>query len=232
MNGMSATISARVAPRATARVWCTMSSSVTGSVCSWPSTTTPTESPTSSTSTPARSSSRAIVASYAVSMAIFSPRRFRSRRSGTRTLVSLIGDGPRRSLDGCERLRKPGVDGVDHILADVAILELGVFADFAGDGRREQVIDATHHHQLHRLALAVGARHLDETLGVGREHLVIERAVHEQHRLAHVFDRLGGAEEQEALHPGRVGFLAHVRGHAVPPLARHHGGVNLLLERH
>ena len=45
--------SARAAPRATARVWWTISSSVTGSVVSWPRTTMPSESPTSSASTPA-----------------------------------------------------------------------------------------------------------------------------------------------------------------------------------
>src|SRR5882724_11003213 len=45
----------------------------------------PTESPTRSTSRPARSSSRAIPASYAVSTVILVPFAFMARRSGTRT---------------------------------------------------------------------------------------------------------------------------------------------------
>ena len=57
---MSATTRARAAPRLTAAVWCTIASSVTGSVLSWPSIAIPTESPTSSTSSPAPSSRRAV----------------------------------------------------------------------------------------------------------------------------------------------------------------------------
>src|SRR3569623_3692770 len=57
-----------------------ISSSVTGSVVSWPWTTMPSESPTRSTSAPDSSSNRANVASYAVNMAIFSPRSFICRR--------------------------------------------------------------------------------------------------------------------------------------------------------
>ena len=57
---MSATSKAWRVPRRTARVWCSISSSVTGSVLSYPSTTIASESPTSKTSTPASSSSRAV----------------------------------------------------------------------------------------------------------------------------------------------------------------------------
>src|SRR5215475_15755973 len=59
-------------------------SRVTGSVFGYPSTTMPRESPTRRTSIPARSRIRAIVKSYAVQTAIFSPRSFIARRSGTR----------------------------------------------------------------------------------------------------------------------------------------------------
>ena len=52
---MSLTTMACSAPRATARVWCSISSIVTGRVSSYPRTLFPTESPTSSTGTPARS---------------------------------------------------------------------------------------------------------------------------------------------------------------------------------
>src|SRR5574340_341181 len=49
----------------------------------------PSESPTSRTSIPARSIRRAMVASYAVSTAIFSPRFFFSFRSGTRIRLAV-----------------------------------------------------------------------------------------------------------------------------------------------
>ena len=54
-KGRSPMSSGRRAPRATARQCDTISSSVTGSVVSWPSTTMPTLSPTSSMSMPAAS---------------------------------------------------------------------------------------------------------------------------------------------------------------------------------
>ena len=57
---MSATSSACATPRLTALAWCTMASSVTGRVLSWPSAAIPTESPTRTTSTPAPSSRRAV----------------------------------------------------------------------------------------------------------------------------------------------------------------------------
>jgi hypothetical protein len=53
MNGMSPTSSARCAPRATARAWCSISSMVTDSVLGWPSTTMASESPTRMASMPA-----------------------------------------------------------------------------------------------------------------------------------------------------------------------------------
>src|SRR5258705_1066998 len=59
------------------------SSSVTGSVVSWPCTTWPIVSPTRSASMPAWSKMRANGWSYAVSMAIFSPRVFLRWNAGT-----------------------------------------------------------------------------------------------------------------------------------------------------
>ena len=67
-----------------------MASSVTGNVLPWPSMTMPTESPTNKASMPAPSSSRAIAASYAVSMTIFSRRCFFACRSVIRTLFARI----------------------------------------------------------------------------------------------------------------------------------------------
>ena len=55
---MSAITSGRRAPRVTARVRISISSIVTGTVESWPSTTIAAESPTSTMSTPAASASR------------------------------------------------------------------------------------------------------------------------------------------------------------------------------
>ena len=63
MNGMSPTTCERRAPRTTARQWYAISSSVTGSVVSWPWMTMPRESPTSRQSAPASSMSLAKVAS-------------------------------------------------------------------------------------------------------------------------------------------------------------------------
>ncbi len=57
---MSPTTRASFAPRATARVWWSISSMVTGSVVSWPSTTFDSESPTRSTGMPASSRIRAV----------------------------------------------------------------------------------------------------------------------------------------------------------------------------
>ena len=48
-------MSAFSAPRATARQWCSIASIVTGSVVSWPSTTSANVSPTSNTGMPASS---------------------------------------------------------------------------------------------------------------------------------------------------------------------------------
>ncbi len=83
---MSAITSGRFAPRATHWVMKRISSSVTGTVDSRPWTTMPDESPTRIRSTPAASASRALGASYAVTMTIFSPRRFSSCSSGSGTL--------------------------------------------------------------------------------------------------------------------------------------------------
>src|SRR3954453_21606857 len=56
-----------------------------------PCTTMPREAPTRAMSTPASSMSRAIVKSYAVTIAIFSPLSLRARRSGT---VTFFADEP------------------------------------------------------------------------------------------------------------------------------------------
>ena len=60
---MSAMIQALSVPRATQRVWYSMSSIETGNVDGWPWITIPSESPTNRTSTPASSSARANEAS-------------------------------------------------------------------------------------------------------------------------------------------------------------------------
>ena len=57
-NGMSATTRARATPRVTAPVSMSISSTVTGTVESWPRTVIAAESPTRTTSTPAASASR------------------------------------------------------------------------------------------------------------------------------------------------------------------------------
>ena len=59
-NGRSATTIDVEAPRAVARVWCSISSTVTGTVESRPSTTMPRLSPTSSSGMPASSATTAL----------------------------------------------------------------------------------------------------------------------------------------------------------------------------
>src|SRR4030095_13119743 len=167
---MSATTSARDAPRATVRVWWSMSSRVTASVLSDPRTTMPTESPTSNASTPAWSSRRAIVASYAVSMAIFSPRAFFSLRSGTRIREGLMTARP-GSSNRRKSLREPVGDSHRDVLADVAIGQRAVLVDFTGDGRHEQVIHATNDDHFDRLRLALFARTLRQSLSVLRQYV-------------------------------------------------------------
>ena len=85
-NGMSPTTSGRFAPRVAARVSISISSIDAGTVESWPSTTIAAESPTRISSTPAPSASRALGASYAVTITIFSPRRLSSASSGSGSL--------------------------------------------------------------------------------------------------------------------------------------------------
>src|SRR4051794_26529412 len=75
--------SARVVDRATARTSGTMSSTVTGTVVSYPRTLLPAESPTSSAGTPTSSKSAAVSMSYDVSIAHFSPRSLADCRSRT-----------------------------------------------------------------------------------------------------------------------------------------------------
>jgi hypothetical protein len=75
-NGMSATTIGRLTPRVTHCVMNTISSSDTATVDSRPWRTMPEESPTRIRSTPAASASCPLGASYAVTITIFSPRRF------------------------------------------------------------------------------------------------------------------------------------------------------------
>ena len=96
---MSPTSSAPLAPRLTARAWCSISSMVTESVLGWPRTTMASESPTRIASTPAASAARAVGKSYAVSMVMGSPRSHLPWRSRTVTLgrgglASSIRPGP------------------------------------------------------------------------------------------------------------------------------------------
>src|SRR5690349_9076850 len=84
-NGRSATTSARRVPLTTAAVSGMSSSRVTGIVLSCPYTTMDAESPTSSTGMPASSKTRAVSASYAVSIGHFSPRALAAARSRTVT---------------------------------------------------------------------------------------------------------------------------------------------------
>src|SRR5215467_4726443 len=101
---MSPTTSALGFVRVTAAVWRTMTSTVTESVSSKPSTALPTESPTSMMSAPARSAIRADGASYAVMTAIFSPP-LRARMAG-----AVILSGMRRGSRGGGRfLMRVGV---------------------------------------------------------------------------------------------------------------------------
>src|SRR5215475_12324865 len=85
-------------------------SRVTGSVFGYPSTTMPRESPTRRTSIPARSRILAIVKSYAVQTAIFSPRSFMARRSGTRTGFIVV-EGKHKGTKA-QRHNKSGRQGV------------------------------------------------------------------------------------------------------------------------
>ena len=85
-KGMSPTTSGRFAPRVAARVSISISSIDAGTVESWPSITIAAESPTRISSTPAPSASRALGASYAVTITIFSPRRLSSASSGSGNL--------------------------------------------------------------------------------------------------------------------------------------------------
>src|SRR5512134_3757129 len=86
--------------------WYSICSRVTGSVLSWPCTTMPRESPTSRISTPACSLSLAKLASYDVSITIFSPlscslRKCPSvcRKPGALLLVDQLIRRQRKELD-------------------------------------------------------------------------------------------------------------------------------------
>ena len=81
------------------------------------------------------------------------------------------------------------------------------------------------------IASALVFRQLGQAFRVGHGHLLIERAVHQQHRLLHAADRRGRIEQKNALEPRRVGLPAHGRRDGLPTLARHHRAVDLLLQR-
>src|SRR4051794_5379500 len=88
-----------------------MTSMVTGTVVSYPSTVMPTESPTSSASAPASSKMRAMTASYAVIIAIFSPRTLLAFRSVVRTGADVIALLPKvaSTEDRRDRRTFPGL---------------------------------------------------------------------------------------------------------------------------
>src|SRR5262245_33850124 len=88
-------------------------------------------------------------------------------------------------FDSRERLRQPaGHDGGD-VGADITIRQRGVFGHLAGHSGSEQVVYTLHHHELHRLGLAVLAPgQLGELLGVRQRHLLVQGSVDQQHRLA------------------------------------------------
>src|SRR5690242_7030886 len=116
---MSATTNARDVPRTTARVKTSISSIVTGTVDAPPSTVVPAESPTSTTSTPAASASRALGASYAVTIAMRSPRVRMARRPGsvmTSGMMRRLETGQRRLVerDVVDEARAAGARGDDE----------------------------------------------------------------------------------------------------------------------
>src|SRR5215467_13224364 len=171
----------------------------------------PTESPTRRASTPARSSSRAMFASYAVSMAIFSPRRFFSISSRVRTGIGipiLRVCGSQSAASGRQRFRQPRVDGASDFLGDIEITERRVFADLTGHCRHEQVVGPTNRDYFDRLRLAFLPREIDQSLDVRDRHLPIQFRVNEQNRLPDVVDDLGRIERENALSPRRIDLLA------------------------
>src|SRR6266581_252236 len=113
MNGMSPTIRALVAPLATARVWWSISSIVTGSVVEYPRTFWASESPTRMTGTPASSRILAVGKSYAVSMMNRSPRSLNLRRS---RMVNDMGLAP--PFTECTALRQEVYPGSGRIRQD------------------------------------------------------------------------------------------------------------------
>src|SRR5262245_61238198 len=100
-------MSARGSVRATAATWCSMSSIVTWSVSSYPSTTLATESPTRRTSTPAALAIRADGASYAVTITTGVPRPLKAATAGAvtrRVRTGAVGAG----VSAMTCLRCPG----------------------------------------------------------------------------------------------------------------------------
>src|SRR5262245_25653928 len=201
---------------------------VTGTVVSCPSTTMPSESPTSSASTPARSNSRAIVASYAVSTAIFSPRSFFRRSSGTVTRWVRMGSAPARRRG--KRLRQPSGHRGRELLAHVVIVERGVFADRAGESRNEQVIDAAYGHERAGWGFSL-LRQPGQPLGMRNRHLVIEIAMDDEDRCIDVVDDRRRVECEHAVEPGRVCLAPDICRKLLPTLSGEDGGLNLLLQR-
>src|SRR5438270_3731101 len=157
-NGMSPMISALCAPRATARVWCSISSTETGIVVSYPRMTCASESPTSRTGTPASSRIWAVGKSYAVSITNFSPRALYAARSWIETDIAGSPSSRPRGVHGLaalvtncasSRMRAPGGlvghrsghvpdrDHPDH----VAAVDDGEVAKPSVDHRPQRVFD-------------------------------------------------------------------------------------------
>src|SRR6185295_16903265 len=89
--------------------------------------------------------------------------------------------------------------------ADVAIGELWILAEIAGKRRNQQVVHTADDHHFDRLRIALLASEIREAIGVCDRHLLVERAVKDEQRLAKILDRLGGIEYQKALKPRCVG---------------------------
>ena len=54
--------------------------------------------------------------------------------------------------------------------------------------------------------------------------------MHEEHRLTHVLDHFRRIEGEHALRPGRVGLLAQIGRHTLPPLSGKHCLLDFLLQ--
>src|SRR5438045_3432272 len=181
---MSPTTIGRYAARATVFVRKIISSIVTGTVVpSWPRTTIAAVSPTRITSTPASSAKRAPGASYAVTIAILSPRRFISASSGSGSLPAggalirrLLPGGNCRSGGRGQRSEVPRPEfGFESVL-----VRLDPRAEVAGiqlvGGRREDDVDAG---ALGKLQVALLVPRVAREVVGGRELRLVHEEAHD-----------------------------------------------------